>query len=38
MSRNHTNQRRPFRAIGSAGTVGAFLAFGMAPLTVAPVA
>ena len=33
---HHTNTRRTSRAVGAASAVGAFLAFGMAPLTVAP--
>ena len=35
---HHTNTRRASRAIGAASTVGAFLAFGMAPMTTAPAA
>ncbi|MGB3333095.1 MAG: PGRS repeat-containing protein, partial [Mycobacterium sp.] len=35
---HHTNTRRSSRAVGAASAVGAFLAFGMAPLTTAPAA
>ncbi|MGB3331677.1 MAG: PGRS repeat-containing protein, partial [Mycobacterium sp.] len=35
---HHTNARRHSRAVGAASAVGAFLAFGMAPLSSAPAA